>query len=46
MSLQCLFPRKAEALNDPLATANNRPDPEKQGFVELKLLPVIGEDEE
>lgn len=47
MSLQCLFPRKIEALADALSTlSNNKPDPEKNGFVELKVLPITDDEEE
>jgi hypothetical protein len=46
MSLQCLFPKRAEqALNPHLdsAAANNRniqSDPESQAYVELRMLPA------
>ncbi|UZJ52688.1 hypothetical protein CBS101457_002008 [Exobasidium rhododendri] len=52
MDLQCLFPKRVEqALNPHVDTnaANNRNiqlDPESQGYVELKLLPIFQGDED
>lgn len=51
MDLQCLFPKRAEqALNPHVdsTAANNRniqSDPERQGFVEVKILPIFHDEE-